>query len=316
MRVVWQNSIRISSKNFLFTFVGFLALMRNIQQMKRNFLKPYTQEVQTAIKPEKPKPVKKPKRGEEQSAFGAIVLMLFKMSGIGMVLASGKLGGTVINSGGQQGQFARVLAIPKNRRTSLQVLARGIFSGISSAWKALTAAQVTAWNSSAADDAATSLRRNVFGDVRNLSGNQLFQRVNNILQALGIAPYSSPPTVGTTDAITSVTAAADASSVSFGLAITTFGAATTVPANTSVEFYASAQKGTGRSYFGKSQLRLVGTYPATTAINPLDVVADYTAQFGALIAGSKIGYEVRFIYNNAGVFAIGGAVGGVVTVVP
>ncbi|HSK74036.1 MAG TPA: hypothetical protein VK892_20215, partial [Pyrinomonadaceae bacterium] len=141
-------------------------------------------------KPPKPSKPKGGKGGgkEQRNALYApvmILMALVKFAGTGAIGISGKIAGTVFNIGGQQGAFVRVLAIPRNRRTSFQVLARGVLSGIASSFRTLTGSQVDAWNAAAADDSPNSIRRNVFGDIRKLSGSQMFQRLNNIVTSIG-----------------------------------------------------------------------------------------------------------------------------------
>lgn len=283
-----------------------------------NSQKPYPKVIKTTKggKPAASETTGKPK-GKKRHSFGLIIMMaLVKYAGTGAIGISGKIAGTVFTLGGQQGPFMRVWAKPRNRRTSFQTAVRGLLSGISSSFRSLTAPQVDAWNAAAADDSPNSLRRNVFGDIRRLSGSQMFQRVNNIVTSLGVAVFSDVPTPAATDAIISMVATAAETGQTFDLDITTFDGATAVPADTFVQVYATAQKGNGRSFFGKSQFRLIGFYPTTTAINPLDISADYIAKFGALVAGSRIGIEARFVFADATQFGFGGKVNGTVSVAP
>lgn len=282
--------------------------------MKSIFAKPYPKMgTKGTDKPAKPSGgTKKPKRSLDGGIL--FVLAIIKTAGTGVVGISGKIAGTVFTSGGQQGAFARVWAKPRNRRTVGQTFVRGLLSGISSSWRTLTGAQVDAWNASAADDNPNSLRRNVFGDIRRLSGSQLFQRVNNIVQIIGGSVYSDPPNAAATDQIIGMSGAASAGGTSFDLQIDTYTGATSVPANTTVVVYATAQKGSGRSYFGKSQYRLLATYPAATAINPLDIYADYVAKFGLLNVGSRIGVYAHFVLQDGTDFGKGGDVYATVTV--
>jgi len=273
-----------------------------------NSLKPYPKGTGTKPTTSTGTGKPKPKGGKRSGFFSFILMALVKYAGNGAIGISGKIAGTVFTIGGQQGPFVRVWAKPRNRRTSFQTLTRGILSGISSSFRNLTGAQVDAWNASAQDDNPNSLRRNVFGDVRRLSGSQLYQRVNNILTTLGQALYTSPPTVGSTDSVTAAALTGAETGQALDLDLTTFAGATAVPTNTFLVVYATAQKGNGSSYFGASQYRLIGFFPATTAINPCDISAEYIARFGALNSGSRVGVKCHFVFNNAGVFSKGGDV--------
>lgn len=249
-----------------------------------------------------PKPKPKPKR----SSF-TVLKALVKNSGVGSVAISGKIAGTVWANSGSAGAFIRVWAKPKNARTALQQFVRGVMSGISSSFRALTPDEVAAWNDAATSSNNNALRVNVFGDSKVISGAQLFQRVNNVLQLVGVASVTNPPLVAPVDSITNCVATADVSSNQFDLDLTTFLANTTVPANTHLVVEATTQLSNGRSFFGKSQYRTVAVYDNPTAINPLDFFTDYTTKFGALVAGSKIGVRMRFVFANTGLFSQSGA---------
>ena len=260
----------------------------------------------------KPKATKGKKGKEDMKHDFALV----KYAGTGAVAMSGKVGGTVFTLGGSMGSFIRNWAKPKNRRTSAAQLVRGIFSGISSAWRAITPAQVLAWNSEAQLGDANSLRKNVFGDNKVISGKDLFQRVNSYVLEVGNTVYANPPVSTVTDAILSAVPTADVSSNQFDIAVTTYAGAVVVPANTFLVVQATPQMSSGVSYFGKSKYRSLAVYPAAVSINPLDIYADYIARFGALVAGSKVGLKFFFIYDNGtGNFGVGGAVYSTATVV-
>lgn len=240
---------------------------------------------------------------------------LVKYSGVGATSISGKIGGTVFTAGGSMGTFLRNWIKVKNRRTFFQQIGRGTFSGVSSAWRSLTATQIDAWNASATEGGANSLRVNVFGDSRIISGKDMFERINYLNILTGNTQYSDPPTSAVTDSILSLAGTADVSSNQFDVLATTFNGATAVPADTTLVFEATPKLSRGKSFIGDSQYRTVGIYPATTATNPLDVYADYTGRFGALVAGTKIGFRAYFLYDDgAGNWGISGKVYGTVVV--
>lgn len=263
------------------------------------------------------KPTKRKHSGKWKPS--RILKAIYKTAGTGVIAISGKIAGTVFASGGQQGPFIRVWAKPRNRRTALQNLVRGTLSGIASAWRTLTAAQADAWNAAGSGPGVSgyNLRKNVFGDTRKIDGSQLFQRVNNILLSNFGVTLTSPPTTGTTDAIIAMTAAADESAQTVGLTITTFSGSLIVPANTQLEIFATPPKGANQSYFGKSDYRLLTSLAPLTAINPAVIGAAYTTKFGAIAAGQRIGFQVRFIFYDGGsVMSVGGKVYATATVVP
>ncbi len=244
--------------------------------------------------PTKPKTHKPDKgKGKFKDDFA-----LVKMSGIGAVAASGKIGGTVFNEGGVMGSWLRNWAKPKNRRTTLQQNVRAIFGAFSSAWRTLSAAQVLAWNEQAQLGNANSLRVNVFGDVKKISGLNMFKRINEINTIVGNAPYLDPPLSALSDAILTAVPAFAAGAATATISMTDFLGGVVLPANTSLVVEATAQLSSGRSFFGSSQYRLIGFFAPATSINPLNVHADYIAKFGALVVGSQIGIRMYTVYDD------------------
>jgi len=245
--------------------------------------KPYT--------PSKPKP-----KGKGKDHFQHIMARV-KYAGTGAVAISGKIAGTVFTNSGSNGAFIRVWAKPRNVRNSLTQLVRGVFSGVSSAWKTLTPSQITAWN----EAAVLYLRKNVFGDIRSLKGNTAFQRVNNILISLGLSPVTDPPTIAAPAfVITAAAATAAAGTPAFGIQITEFGGQALLPANVYIKAYATPQVPSSQSSFGKPRYRYIGFFPPTTDTTPLDILSDYVARFGALTAGSKISVSLEVIVSVSG----------------
>lgn len=271
-------------------------------------LKPYPKPVKgkkTGTGTGKPKPVSKP---VSRISDKVLIFLLLKWSGIGAVAGSGKLNGTVMLKGGASGPSARVIAFPRNRRTVFQQLVRGVFSGLSTAFRSLDPEDIDAWNAAANNTNPTALRINVFGDTHVVTGSQLFQKVNNILYQIGATTYDTPPVSGTTDAILGAELTGDATGQGLDLDMTTFGGATAVPANTTLVVYATAQRNPSVSSFGKSAYRIIGYYPAAEAI-PVDLSTEYIARFGALVAGKRIGVKAHFVFDDgAGTFSKGGDV--------
>lgn len=215
-------------------------------------------------------------------------MAILKWSGIGIVGSSGKLQGTVLLSN----NIARVWHKTKTVRDTATNFVKGTFSGISSAFKTLTPTQLSSWS----EATANYIRKNALAEVRSLTANQAFQRVNNILTSLGLVNVTTAPGVATTDSIVAVDGAAAAGAATFTLDLTTFGGAVALPAAAYVKVYATTQFTASKQRFGKSNYRQIGFYPPTTAINPLNIKVEYVAKFGALVAGQRIGFAVEWIY--------------------
>ena len=108
--------------------------------------------------------------------FGAIV-----------VDGRNKIGGHVISKN-RAGSYMRTKVTPTNPQTVAQLGVRSRFAGLSSAWKDLTDAQRLAWNSAVAAFAKTD----IFGDLKNPSGFNLHQALNNNLLNIGETAITTP----------------------------------------------------------------------------------------------------------------------------
>jgi len=189
----------------------------------------------------------------------------------------GKIGGHVASKN-RAGAYLRTKVTPVNAQTSFQLAVRSRFTGFSQGWRALTAANRDAWNAAVADFAKTD----VFGDLKNPTGFNLFQRLNNNLSIVGVAQIDTPPLPAAVGicTITAVAIAAGAGSLSATLS-------NIVPANTNCKIYATAPVSAGKSYV-KSLYRLIAVLSAAEA-TPYNLAAEYIAKFGSVgLAGQKI----------------------------
>lgn len=109
--------------------------------------------------------------------FGALV-----------VAGSGKVGGHVASKN-RGGAYLRTKVTPSNPRTALQSQARGILGALSTQWGLLTEAQRKAWN----DAVSNFSKTDIFGDIKNPSGINLFVKLNTNLINSGQAQLSLPP---------------------------------------------------------------------------------------------------------------------------
>lgn len=209
-----------------------------------------------------------------KAKFGALV-----------VEGRGKLGGQVA-SRNRAGAYFRNKVTPVNPASTYQVGARNRLTGLSQAWRGLTAAQRDAWNQAVGDYARTD----IFGDIRNPSGFNLFQRLNNNLQIVGQSTINDPPAVADVEAFTSFSVTAESGTQSFSL---TFAPA--ISAGFSVKVFATAAQSAGKN-FVKSEYRLIGTLDNADT-SPVDFLTEYQARFGDITAdGSKI--FVRLVQVN------------------
>lgn len=108
----------------------------------------------------------------------------------GMIVADGrgKLGGQVFSKN-RSGAYIRTKVTPTNPQTSAQTIVRQSFAVFSQAWSALTATLIASWNGAVKDWATTD----VFGDIKNPTGKNLFLRLNQSATQAGYPSFTAVP---------------------------------------------------------------------------------------------------------------------------
>lgn len=216
-----------------------------------------------------------------KTKFGAII-----------VDGRGKIGGHVASKN-RAGSYLRTKVTPVNPNTSAQATVRNRLSGISSAWRDLTAAQRSAWNAAVEDFAKTD----IFGDLRNPTGFNLYQRLNNNLLNIGEAVITVPPAPVAVDSFTSMSIAAEDATVAESLEITY---AAAIAADHKVKVFATAPLSAGVS-FVKSEYRQIDVI-VTADASPFDITAEYVAKFGSTgEVGQKIFVKMVQVETASGI---------------
>lgn len=200
-----------------------------------------------------------------------------------------KLNGSVASKN-RYGQYLRNKTTPVNPQTSFQQNARQILASISASWRELTFAQRQSWNAGQVNFPFTD----IFGDVRYLSGQTLFVKLNANLAKIGQPLIDSAPLpVG----IPTIEAEALVAEVTAGVLTTldaTFDIAT-VPAGYQLAVFATPPTAPGIS-FVKNRFRFIGT--ATVTTNEADLLTLYSARFGTeAVIGQRV--FVRFALVNS-----------------
>jgi len=213
-----------------------------------------------------------------KAKFGAIV-----------VDGRGKLGGHVFSKN-RGGSYMRTKVTPANGQTNAQQARRAALTEFAQAFRALTAAQITAWNNAVESFKST----NIFGDVKNPSGLGLFIKLNTTLDLAGQASITSPPLPTAVTALSSLGGTADTSDQSF---VITF-APDPVPAGHRLMIEAGKQFSPGVSSF-KGKTRFVQSFAAAQA-SPADIAAAYIAKYGALVTGQKIPVRAYLVSTTTG----------------
>lgn len=215
-----------------------------------------------------------------KAKFGAIV-----------VDGRGKIGGHVASKN-RAGSYFRTKVTPVNPQTSAQVEVRNRLSGLSSGWRGLTADQRSAWNSAVSDYSKTD----IFGDIRNPTGFNLYQRLNNNLLLCGESVISVPPAVTAVDAFTSFSLAAEDATLAESLTLT-FSPA--IETDHKVKVFATPPLSSGIS-FVKSEYRLIDVIDSAD-VSPLDLITPYQAKFGSTgSVGQKIFVKLQQVNTDTG----------------
>lgn len=195
-----------------------------------------------------------------------------------------KLNGSVFSKN-RAGNYLRNKVTPVNPQTTYQTAVRAALTAASQSWRTLTENQRLAWNGAVQNFQSTD----IFGDVKTPSGINLYNKLFLNANTIGGVPLAVPPSPdaspGVVDADVTTDSAPQAFDVTSGLAA--------VPAGQSWVVRATAGVSAGRN-FVKNEYRIIAVLPAATAL-PYAGIADYTAKFGSVNAGEKIGWEIYAI---------------------
>lgn len=205
--------------------------------------------------------------------------------GMMMTDASGKLGGQVFSKN-RGGSYVRTKSTPVNPQSVAQMGVRGLFASISSRWSTLTQAQRDSFLGFVGDYAKTD----IFGDLRNPSGKNLFQKLNQNALLSGqtalnvcVAPLAVP--------------FANVQSALGSVAGTSFDVLTAgVTTGSKLVFWGTPSLSQGTK-FVKNKLRQVSVAVGNAGI-ATDIYADYVAKFGTPAVGANIFVGVRVVNTN------------------
>jgi hypothetical protein len=161
-------------------------------------------------------------------------------------------------------------------------------SNFSQAWRGLTQAERDSFNSAVADFARTD----IFGDLRNPTGKNLFTLLNVNLALAGQSPISVAPNPQGVEsvAITGLTVDESAPELEVAFSGTT--------ALSTILIWATDPLSPGVG-FAKNRFRLIGTL-AGNATSPEDIWTIYAARFGEPAVGSKVFVRLQSVRNATG----------------
>lgn len=207
--------------------------------------------------------------------FGAIV-----------VAGSGKIGGHVASKN-RSGAYLRTKVTPTNPNTASQAGARSLLASLSTAWSGLTESQRLGWNNAVKDYATTD----IFGDIKNPSGINLFVKLNANLS------ISGQPLINDAPAKTEVPFEA--------ISVVLFDVST--PALSAIAFFntgldgatvliSATPKVSAGTSFVKNQFRNIAVgVPNAGEVN---FGTEYVTKFGTLVIGDKFYVKVEPIMPN------------------
>lgn len=215
-------------------------------------------------------------------------LALIKMAHI-VAEARGSIAGTVFSKN-TYGAYLRTKVSPINKQSISQQAVRALLASVAQDWRGLTQAQRDLWNQFAVNFSRT----NIFGDQVQLTGFNLFMRLNKNLLEVNESVITSAPTPQDVFGFTSISIAPDETTGDFEV---TFAPA--IPATDKVIVYATAPLSQGKD-FAKSELRKIEVLD-NTATSPYDITTSYVAKFGALPpAGTKVFVELKPVNITSG----------------
>lgn len=205
--------------------------------------------------------------------------------GMMMTDARGKLGGQVFSKN-RAGAYVRTKVTPVNPRTSFQQASRQLLGVISQSWSTLSVEQRESFNKAVGDWARTD----IFGDLKNPTGKNLFTRLNKNAIGAGFPDVLTAPAKMEIPVIEGVTVGFNLASPSFVVS----GLPTLVSGTYQLLVTPNLTAGTS---FIKNRLRVLGYGASSPAIeNLLNTL--YADRFGAVDGDSNIFVQLVVVMPN------------------
>lgn len=202
---------------------------------------------------------------------------------------AGKVGNAVFQRG-KAGNTIRKRSIPINPRTTAQIAARALMTTYSKNWRGLTEAQRTAWDNAAASPEWT--QTDTFGNPFQLSGEQLYLKLNLNLADISATPITSPPTKAEFTAIALGAVTIAVTGPAFTVAFTG-----TLDSSETLVLSASPQGSQGIMSAKTVRFAQIMDYTSTS---PIDAQSAYEAVFGTPVEGQKIFVRLEMVSETSG----------------
>lgn len=207
-----------------------------------------------------------------------------------------KLNGSVLSKN-RYGNYLRNKVSPVNPQSTHQQNARSILSANSSLYGTITQAQRNGWRALAEEMPFTD----IFGDVKHLSAQAMFVKLNSNLNKIALPSISVAParTAVPTVFFTAVTFTAGAGTAA--TAAVTISPAT-IPAGFELILFATPAVNPGVE-FVKNKYRMLGKAGAPVS-GVIDIASQWNDRFGTLEAGQKVFVRGAFISTTSGMQGI------------
>lgn len=203
-----------------------------------------------------------------------------------------KLNGSVMSKN-RYGSYVRNKVTPVNPQTTYQQAARQRLGNLSSSFRGLTSAQISGWNSAGPNFPFTD----IFGDVKHLSGQTLFIKLNGNLEKIGSARIDSAPLAEAIPAIALSAATFTVSAGALATASVTIDPAV-VPSGFEVALYATPGVPSGQT-FVKNKFRFIGVAGAPVA-GVVDIKTQMVDRFGTFAIGERVFVRAALVSTTTG----------------
>lgn len=200
--------------------------------------------------------------------------------GMFMTDARGKIGGQVFSKN-RGGAYVRTKVTPANGQTARQSFVRQLLGAISQSWSGLTQSARDSFDGAVAQWSKTD----IFGDIRNPTGKNLFTRLNINLVNSGQPEILLAPDKVEMPFLTATAVALDVDGMHIQDIINTPGAVLVVSA--------TAPQSAGTKFF-RGKYRQIGFYPGA-AVLTADLLPDYVAKFGVPAADANVSFELKWV---------------------
>lgn len=194
----------------------------------------------------------------------------------------GKIGGHVASKN-RAGAYLRTKVTPSNPNTVAQMQARSILASLSQRWQTLSESQRSGWNDAVKEWGTTD----IFGDIKNPSGINLFVKLNANLISVGLPQVSDVPAKSEIPAVIVMDAvyriSTDTITITFDSLL--------------ADGYIALVRATPRLSDGvsfvKSQFRVIGYGNVSTGI--LHLAGAYSNKFGDVQVGANVHLSVQLV---------------------